>query len=181
MKYGYPYVQRPGPFWNGDGDDVSISIEGKAGVMPPIARRVPGPVNDAVSRPPLSGDRSQPFVIQWRYADSKGTAPGYITVNLSQYGGSCGDKGGGPPSFGMYAACSAPAAKHAMHIPPAVLQLFTAGHASLTMSSTADQPIITQSGMNLHLDVTARVDTGEDPNGNGPGSTTSDCGNLVLH
>jgi hypothetical protein len=155
--FGYRFDIRRGPFWNGDGDYVTLSIEGAPGVMPPLFRRMPAPVPDVVARFPTEAERNGPLVVGWRYAHGETPALGHMTVGISQFGGSGPVRG---PAPAVSVVCGTAAARGSIRIPPSVTQRFQPGDAFVSISSTVEERYVAEGALKLYVDVTAQVDTG---------------------
>jgi hypothetical protein len=125
---GLPYyggASRPGPFWRGDGDEVSISFTGVPGETPPFAYRVRAPVGDVIASPAAAVERGGSLRFGWDYADGARPAVGDLLIRLYQNGASGA------------LACTMPLASRAVEIPPALLQDFVPGPAFLRLESVA--------------------------------------------
>jgi hypothetical protein len=122
----YPTVARPGPFWRGDGDDVTFSFTGVPAVLPAFEHRVRAPVGDVIAsiRSPFA--RDVPLRFTWDYADGASPAVGELSFRLLQMTG-----------VGGLLVCRAPLAARAVEIPTTMLTRFSTGPATLSMASNA--------------------------------------------
>jgi hypothetical protein len=148
----YPRTVRPGPFWRGDGDEVTFSFTGVPGAVPAFTYRERAPVGDVIAKVPTPFAREAPIRLTWSYADGSQAAVGDMSIRLFQRDSAAS------------VACRAPLAARAIELPRTLLTRFTAGPANLILQSVAVGTGFTpleQGSVRLTFQLASVVDTGE--------------------